>query len=393
MAPRETPRLLAASRVTALLLAVLVLAELASAQRARGMAVGESPVSSNGQRNVIVFDADTNTILNSIPFVFPSGVPDDVGIIPGTGLGAVSLSRGVSLRDIWLVDLMASPPDLAGGTNPIVDPALQGSDFAVDPQGRFLIVASSNKGNSALAVVDVATRRVVHTFPDPDPLHSVTIGRDGSVLVASFTATNVRRLVLSPTGELSDTGEVLVPNLAASNPALGPDWPSTTYVFPGGRVGATLTIHGWLTTFTLPGLTPIAARRVPKAGFSCAVVPARDGSNLLFARTGLVSAPALQAMDYHPILGTLGSTRWTSGFPNGYESTYKGGMEWVAVHPKHPFVYTCYDGGIEVRNTQTGMVVKRMPDPTRLIAATTIAVGTIPDASPRRQRPGLGPAR
>lgn len=90
-------------------------------------------VADNTTDRVIVFDADTNTVLGSVPIAAGSAI-GDCSISGDQTLGFVTNFRS----EIWVIDLAALPPTLATGLNPIPI-ANNGEDTVLTRDGRFLL--------------------------------------------------------------------------------------------------------------------------------------------------------------------------------------------------------------------------------------------------------------
>ncbi|MGH7856473.1 MAG: YncE family protein, partial [Candidatus Binatia bacterium] len=157
-------------------------------------------VADDATDSVVVFDADSETVLGAVPV--GTGVVGDCSVTDDQTLGFVT---DFAFR-VWVIDLASTPPVLAQPdpiriSNP-------GEDTALSPDGRFLVVCDGF-GSDPVSVVDVASRTEVSTFSLGSNCSSVDVCNDGSVLVASSNAGRVHRLVLNDSGVLSHTGETL----------------------------------------------------------------------------------------------------------------------------------------------------------------------------------------
>ena len=152
--------------------------------------------------SVVVFEADTDTILGTVPIPIFGTLPGDCSIAVNEGLGLVTDFR----FHVWSIDLANLA--LAAGVNPTFI-SNRGEDNSLSPDGRFLVVCDG-AFTQPVSVVDTATRVQVDTFNLGHDCNSVDVCDDGSVLVTSLLQKNVRRLLLDAAGNLSDTGETLL---------------------------------------------------------------------------------------------------------------------------------------------------------------------------------------
>ena len=160
-------------------------------------------VVANDTSAVRVQNAATLASVATIP-VPTSSVNFDVVVTPDQSLAFAARTDG-----IWVVDLRQSPPALAVGVNPIPTPTGMPfvEDLALTSDGRFL-VASDGSTAAPIAVINTATRAVVGTFSVTPDHNSVDVCDDGSVLTTSVNANVVKRLTISQTGTLTDTGRL-----------------------------------------------------------------------------------------------------------------------------------------------------------------------------------------
>jgi DNA-binding beta-propeller fold protein YncE len=179
------------------MLAMFTVAPLELSARTLGMVANN--VSSP---SVTVFDADTHAVLGTV-FIPEDGV-GDVLITPDLKRGFVANFT----NEIFVIDLTTSPPSLAVGTNPILVSSASGADLSISPDGKFLLVADSSSAQS-ISVIDIAAQAEVSAFSTGGDATSVDVCSEGSVLVTSTFDNKMRRLTLSGTGTLTDTGEAL----------------------------------------------------------------------------------------------------------------------------------------------------------------------------------------
>jgi hypothetical protein len=188
-------------------------------------------VADNETDSVTVFefdaDDDTHAVLGTVaidpgdPFLSAIG---DVLITGDLKRGFVTNRNG----QVFVIDLTTSPPSLAGGTNPIPISSF-GGDLSISPDGKFLVVAGA-PFSGLIPVIDIAAQAEISTFSLGANPSSVDVCSDNSVLVTSFMkfeSNKVRRLLLSNSGTLTDTGEVLLANEGAEN----------VYCAPGAHLG------------------------------------------------------------------------------------------------------------------------------------------------------------
>src|SRR5580704_16234482 len=204
----------------------------------------------NDTNQVVVFDASTLATVATIPL---TGMNFGVTVMPDQSLAFVS--RG---NDIYLIDLTQHPPALAAGVNPIVNPI--GSiveDLSLTADGRFLVVTDTGSG-SAMGVINTATRTVVGTFTFLPDQNSVDVCESGSVLVTSVTSSVVKRLTISASGALVDTGQSL---------ALPSALPNGVACARGGTTGVVVNrATGDLRSFLVNGMTLVSTQELPGTG-------------------------------------------------------------------------------------------------------------------------------
>ena len=207
-----------------------------------GLVTGKSGVA-------FVIDTGTSTLRGNVSL----GPADLTGDCVVSSDGRLGIASHLDSR-LWVVDLSATPPRLAAGTNPVAI-SNRGRDVAQSAGGRFLVVC--NAGTPApVSVVDLVLRAEVSTFDLGMSCSSIDVCRDGSVLVSSNTSPQVRRLVIDTAGKLTDTGEML----AAADP-------SNIDCSPDGRSGVVVSRSGsGITSFRIPGLAAVSSRKLSGAG-------------------------------------------------------------------------------------------------------------------------------
>ena len=162
-------------------------------------------VADDRTHTVTVFDADSDTVLGSVPLPGSGIVTGDCSITANQSLGYVTDLRS----RVWGIDLTGPTPSLLPAPYPIPISNL-GEDTSISPDEQFLVVCDS-VAPEPVAVIDIATQTEIGTFSlGPGGCNSVDVCSDGSVLVTSFFPPGtVRRLTIDSAGNLTDTGEAL----------------------------------------------------------------------------------------------------------------------------------------------------------------------------------------
>jgi len=320
-------------------------------------------VADNTESAVTVFDADTDTVLGS---VFITGHPiGDVLITPDQTRGFVTNFNS----EVFVIDLTASPPRLAEGPNPIPISNF-GEDLSISPDGKFLVV-SDGSDQQPISVVDIASQSEVHTLSVGSDTNSVEVCSDGSVLATSSGDQAVRRLTLSNTGTLTDTGEVL---------SIGSE-PNNVVCAPGGRSGLVITTFASdeMTSFTIPGLKRIDTRGL-SGGFGISVLVNSTG-NRTFARSSYDGF--VDVFDYNAETAELGAEPLFSIPISNTFGFY--GIDQTALHPNKAKLYVpeYFANALNVYDPDTGALLTSITDP-HIVEPTgvTIAAVTDPCAGP-----------
>lgn len=232
-----------------------------------------------------VVDSQSSSMLGSVSIV-PASMTGDCVISPDGRLG---VTNDFSSR-LWLIDLYASPPQLAAGTNP-VPISNDGQDIATSYDGRFVLTCDGFYA-APISVVDIATRVEIDALDFGGACSSIDACRDGSVLVAT-RAGQVRRFVLDAEGQLNDTGETLV--VAA---------PFNVYCAPDGASGVAVSYSGGtLHSFRVSGMVPVSTRSMSGPGPVSGAF-AVDGTKFFVrSETGI-----LDAFGYDPSTSQFGTT-------------------------------------------------------------------------------------
>jgi hypothetical protein len=285
----------------------------------------------NATGSATVFNADTNTILGTVQGLGFPGLPGDCSITADGTKGFFTPFNS----SVTVVDLTTTVPTLAGTPNPIPI-ASPGFDTALSPDGKFLVVGDGGSF-APLSVIDVATQTQVSTFDLGDDSASLDVCSDGSVLVTSFFSNRVRRLRLSASGVLTDTGESLFAN-----------GPVNVYCSPAATSGIVVELFGdTATSFKIPGLTPVSTRNVGFFGLSGAINHAGDRA---YVRNfdGIVNGFSFDQTT--GILGAAPLFQAAVAFPFGIL-----GVDDLAVHPSDASLYVSEPGRLRILDATTGV--------------------------------------
>jgi WD40 repeat protein len=323
---------------------------------------------------VTVFDADTDTVLGSVP-IPPGESIGDVLITPDQTRGFVTTFSNVLI----VIDLTTSPPRLAAGPNPIPI-SNPGEDLAISPDGKFLVVSDGGVP-APISVVDIARQAEIHTLSVGSDTNSIDVCSNGSVLATSFNDRTVHRLKINRAGVLRDTGEVLSLDSAANN----------VFCAPGGTSG--LVIYGFptaeLTSFTIPGLHRVDTRELPGGYGNTGLVNVTG--NRVFARITDESANTgfIDSFDYNAITAALGATPRFS-IPVSVAPGYFG-VDQLALHPNNAKLYVSErdSDAVKVYDANTGALLTAITDAhidqpvgvTVAIPSTDICMGPPPDGA------------
>ncbi len=324
-------------------LAVLVCGLLTApaAAQTKGMVVD------NVTGMVVVFDADTNTVLGS------------VGPIGGFARGDCAIKADQTIgfatnfiNQVWAINLTTSPPLLAPAPNPIPIVNL-GEDLSFSPDESFLLACDGGLVQP-ISVIHVATRTEVSTFSLGHDCNSVDVCKDGSVLVTSIITGNVRRLTLSGSGILTDTGEVLF-----SGGSGFPSGPNNVTCAPDGNSAVVVRRDPrQIRSFLIPGLTLVDTRALSgtsPTGISAAFTP--TGTEL-FARS---NGGAVDRFSYNPATASLSASPALI-IPISSTLAFTG-MEQMAVHPDGTKLYVSQPGAVKVYDVSSGALLATITHP------------------------------
>jgi DNA-binding beta-propeller fold protein YncE len=328
---------------------------LAAGRPARTAVIPNLGLVADDTHQVTRFDADTLASTGSL--ALPGPRPDATGdpvILADQSLGFVT-DYG---SRVWVIDMTGPAPVLAAGTNPIPI-SNPGEDLALTADQKYLLVCDGD-GDFPLSVVDIAARAEIGTFAVPNGVNSVDVRSDGSVLITSFFGNRVRRLAIDGAGTLTDTGE-----------SLGVYFPENVYHAPGNAAGIVVGRFGFITSFTIPGLTQVDTRTVGDVeDFAMAGAFTPDGTRF-FVRTSFT----LQAWDFDPATGALAAAPAFT-IPLGFAEPYYG-IDQVAVHPNGTRVYVGNGGSsnaVLVFDTATGAPVGPIVAPGGIVSPTGIYI-------------------
>ncbi len=277
----------------------------------------------------IVFDTETGSTLASVDL--GSGSVGDCVIAEDLGQAWVTDFAS----NLWVIDLNLSPPALAAGTNPVPISNL-GQDAALSADETRLVVCG---GGPLVSVVDLATRAEIDTFDLGHDCQSVDVCIDGSVLVGFFSFMNnersVRRLVLDQAGQLTDSGQSLVP-----------DFPTNVHCAPDGKTALVLQL-GWdVSSFTNPGLTGLDLITLDGAPATAQFRPAGE---TVYIR----AEDSIAAYFYDTISGTLGVSPILT-IPNTGSFVPLGGIDTLALDPTANRLYGPSGDSVRIYDAPTG---------------------------------------
>jgi Ca2+-binding RTX toxin-like protein len=338
---------------TFVVLGMLAMAPLELSAQTLGM------VADNSTDSVIMFDADTHAVLGTVP-ITPSpfeAATGDVLITPDQTRGFVTNFD----HKVFVIDLTTSPPSLAAGRNPIPISNF-GEDISISPGGKFLVVSDGNNVEP-ISIVDIATQAEISTFSTGSDTNSVDVCSDGSVLATSFDSDTVRRLTLSATGTLTDTGEVV----SVSNPV-------NVYCAPGAASGVVLQLGegGAVASFAIPGLLPIDTRPLSTGTVISGTI--NPTGNRVFARSGGIGS--IDVFDFNSATGALGASPLLT-IPVAEANPFLG-IEQIALHPNGGKLFVSEPGALNVYDPNTGAFLASITDP-NIVEPTGVTVVTETD--------------
>ncbi len=336
---------------------IVPLALLASPLCARTLGM----VADNTTASVTIFDADTDTVLGSVRIETAGLAIGDVLITPDQTRGFVTNFNS----EVFVIDLTASPPRLADGTNPIPI-ANNGEDLSISPDGKFLLV-SDGLFTQPISVIDIAKQAETSTMSVGTDTNSIDVCSDGSVLATSSADATVRRLVLSEDGTLKDTGEVL---------SLGFGEPNNVLCVPGAMSGLVISRGGAeMTSFTIPGLERVDVRALSgtSTGISGLVDSAEErviarSNGESSGSTGFIDIFRYDAqkatLDFEPLLALP-----ISDAPEFY------GTDQMALHPNQAKLYVSEPDTLRVYDANSGVPLTSISNP-NIVRPTGVTIVT-----------------
>jgi sugar lactone lactonase YvrE len=295
-------------------------------------------VVNNTTGGATVFNADTNTILGTIPGLGTPGSATGDCSITSDGRKAF-FTRGNS--NVTVVDLTGASPTFAGPPNPI-GIANSGGDIVLSPDGKFLLVCDTGR-IAPISVIDVATQTEISTFNTGADCNSIDVCSDGSVLITSFNTDRVRRLSLSSSGALTDTGQ-----------ALGVSNPVNVYCSPAATAGVVVTFDSDATSFQLPELTQVSTRGLDSFGVSGAFSHAGDR---VYFRT---SNGAVTSFTFDQATGSLGASPTFHTTVSAANTFF--GVDQLAVHPSGASIYVSGLGAVNILDATSGAPLGALVD-------------------------------
>ncbi len=282
-------------------------------------------VADDRTHTVTVFDADSDTVLGSVPLPGSGIVTGDCSITANQSLGYVTDLRS----RVWGIDLTGPTPSLLPAPYPIPI-SNRGQDTSISPDEQFLVVCSAFQ---PVAVIDIATQTEIGTFSLGPGVgcNSVDVCSDGSVLVTSLIGT-VRRLTIDSAGNLTDTGE-----------ALSSSFPLNAYCSPSSNAGVVVNQVGGgsVESFTIPGLASVDVRfTTGVSAHAGAINPAGDR---VFVRT---ASGTVDAFGFNQATGALSATPLFTINVNSSQPFF--GIDQIAVHPNGLKLYIPEVGALGV---------------------------------------------
>jgi cysteine-rich repeat protein len=300
----------------------------------------------NSSGTVTTFDADNDTILGSLT-LGAINTEGDVVITPDRTRAFVTDFNS----ELYAIDITTVPPSLAGGTNPIPISNF-GEDIALSADGKFLVTCDGAIPEP-VSVVDIASQTEVHTLTlsGGEACNTVDTCMDGSVLVGSYIDGDVRRLTISGTGVLTDTGDSLTDT----------DGPNNVYCSPTSASGIVVNSDGVnIQSFKIPGLTAGDTRALSSGGAGNSGVIDAPRSRVLVRSN--VGTDVVDVFSFNPTTDALGATPSLSIPITTAGNTYFG-MEQMALHPSGVKLYVSAPTSLDIYNSNTGALITSITDP------------------------------
>ncbi len=317
---------------------------------------------------VTVFDADTDTVLGSVS-VLPGVTLYDCSILAVAGLGFV-----VDFNyNVWVIDLLSTPPSLASGTNPIPISNC-GEETAITADGKFLLVCDGGAWQP-ISVVDIASRAEVSTFYLDYECTTLDVSNDGSVLAGAGWQGIVHRLTIDASGNVTDTGEWLS----------GVD-PTNVYLSPGGASGIVVNFD-WnqIHSVAVPGLALVDTRPLSGSWGISGLIDAPGGR--VFARS---DGGYVDVFAFDPITAQLSASPVLTFGIAGAMPYW--GVEQMALHPAGTKLYVpeSWWGCLDVFDPGTGALLRSITGPD-ILSPLGVCVASLIAPPPPNEPPTTEP--
>ena len=283
-----------------------------------------------------------------------------------TGLGDDLLQNqtrgfvaGLDAPQVYIIDLTASPPTIAAGTNPLTV-SHNALDMALSTDGQFLFVAGGGATPYPISVVALSSLSEVSTFSTGSYANAIETCDDGSVLVTA--PDSLVRFSVDAAGAAVETGR---------QPFAG--YAINVYCGPGSKAAFVIDGLGAVQSFTLPTLVPVAATPLSNpSGQSAAISPAGDR---LFVRSDpFRSTGAIDAIAIAPKTGAMGASLLFSSPIQGQWQV--NGTEQIAISGDGAKLFVSQPSGVIIHDATTGAAQSTIQD------ASIVAPGGVAVAHP-----------
>jgi RTX calcium-binding nonapeptide repeat (4 copies) len=193
----------------------------------------------------------------------------------------------------------------------------------------------------------------------------VEVCSDGSVLAKSFNdSVAVRRLTLSGTGTLTDTGEAL--SLIVGSSAIN------VYCAPSAASGVVIHSFAFVTSFTIPGLSMADESAIGSGALTQAAI--NPAGNRLFLHGTF--PPDIAVFDFTQATGAIGAPILT--IPVKSSATPYRGIDQIALHPNGGKLFFSEEDALNVYDPSTGALLASITDPA-IVDPTGVMVVTKAD--------------
>ncbi len=319
-------------------------------------------VADHNSRAVTVFETVGNTTLGRIELpTLPTDPPLMFSIV-----GDCTITRDGTLgfvtdffSRVWVIDLTESPPALADGINPIPISNF-GEDAVITPNNRFLLVCGGATVQP-VSVIDIASRTEVATFSNGSGCNSVTACPDGSVLVTSSLGSDVRRLLLDKSGNVTGTPKTLSTGFELNNAICAPDASTGVLVLRDAAV---------LVSFRIPSLQ-VADIQAMGGNFGVSAEFSPSGDRVYVRSNTSGPDGLLEAFSYGLANGTMGNTPVFSIAVPDAQTFF--GTDNIGVHPDGTRLYVSAMESVDIYSTTDGSLIGSIPLGTN-VDATGIAI-------------------